>query len=130
MRENQKCRYAFVSLRALWNLPQDVFHQIQESTCQLYSININICGVINLCCTPGYSKKTWKTLVVNIFRTTNDKTIPPGLYDTATHKVLCTPSIHFNVSFVCHVQDIKSVHKFLPCSAQHVCVQLTGAPSS
>ena len=58
---------------------------------------------------------------VNIFRTTNDM-IPFGLYDTETHKVLYTPSIHFNVSYVCHVQDIKAVREFLPCSAQHVCV--------
>ena len=62
------------------------------------------------------------TLVVNMFRTANDATIPFGLYETETHKVLCTPSIHFNVSSVCHAQDIKTVHEFLPCSAQHVCV--------
>ena len=51
----------------------------------------------------------------NIFSTTNDTMIPFGLYDAETHKVLCTPSIHFNVSSVtcrtsrrytssCHVQ--------------------------
>ena len=56
-----------------------------------------------------------------------DTMIPFGLYDTETHKVLYTPSIHFNVSYVCHTQDIKVVHKFLPYSAQHVCMLTRGS---
>ena len=47
-------------------------------------------------------KKTWTTLVVYIFRTTNDTKIPFGLYDTETYKVLCTPSIHFMTSCAGH----------------------------
>ena len=35
----------------------------------------------------GCSKKTWITLVVHIFSTTNDTMIPFVLYDTETHKV-------------------------------------------
>ena len=69
----------------------------------------------------GCSKKTRTTLVVNIFRTTNDTMIPFGLCDTETHEVFCTPSIHFNVSSICYAQDIKVVHEFLPCYAQHAC---------
>ena len=68
------------------------------------------------------SKKTQTILVVNIFRTTNDTKTPFGLYDKETHTVLCTLWIHFNVSSICRMQDIKAVHEFLPCSAQHVCV--------
>ena len=35
----------------------------------------------------GVPTQTWTTLVVNIFRTTNDTTIPFVLYDTETRKV-------------------------------------------
>ena len=48
--------------------------------------------------------------------------IPFGVYDTETHNVLQIQSIHFNVSSVCHTLDIKAVHKFLLCLAQHVYV--------
>ena len=70
----------------------------------------------------GCSKKTRTTLVVNIFRTTNDIKITFGLYDAEPHKVLCTLLMHCNVSSICRAQDIKLVHEFLSCSAQHVCI--------
>ncbi len=48
VRTNQIFRNAFVSLGASWNLTQDVFNQIQEFTCLLYSKNTKICGVNDL----------------------------------------------------------------------------------
>ena len=70
----------------------------------------------------GCSKKTRTNLVVNIFGTTKDTMTRFGIYDTETHKVLCRPSTHLNVSSVCRAWGIKAEHEFLPCSAQHVCV--------
>ena len=55
--ENQKCRDAFFSLGASWNLPQDVFNHIQEFTCQLYSKNTKICGVNVLRCNMVCARK-------------------------------------------------------------------------
>ena len=46
--------------------------------------------------------------------------IPFSLYDAEAHEVLCTPSLHFNVSSICRAYVIKAVHEFLLCSAQHV----------
>ena len=92
------------------------------------SINIYICTIysytyIHVFICTGCSKKNRTTLVVNILRITNDTTILFGLYDTETHIIiLCTTSIHFNMSSICHVKDNKAVHEFLPCSAQHICI--------